>query len=122
MVDDEPQVRATVQKLLLRLGYEVRVATDGDHALSEVLGPGRIDLLLTDIIMPRMRGTELAAHANAVRPGLPIVYMTAYSDSEKGIELTPAMRVVSKPLAFGPVARALRAALDSREVPAHPQR
>jgi CheY-like chemotaxis protein len=113
VVDDQPQVRAAVGKLLSRLGYQVLVATNGEEGLSIILGSGRIDLVLTDIVMPQMRGTELADHVEAVRPGLPLVFMTGYADSEKGIEFTPAMHVLIKPLELGSLARALRGAIDS---------
>jgi PAS domain S-box-containing protein len=117
VVDDEAQIRAVVRKLLSRLGYAVLEAPNGAEGLDVARGPDRIDLVLTDMVMPHMRGSELAEHIKEVRPGLPVIFMTGYADSEKGIELAPAMRLLTKPFALDPLAHAVRDAIDSRDIP-----
>ncbi|MCA9689777.1 MAG: response regulator [Nannocystaceae bacterium] len=80
LVEDEVQVRAVVQSVLQRNGYEVLPAEDASAALAIVrTHEGDIDLLLTDLVMPHMNGRQLAEELLKLRPGLKIVYMTGYS-------------------------------------------
>jgi CheY-like chemotaxis protein len=81
VVDDEPAVRAFVKRLLEQRGYQVLEAGSGEealHILSQELS--RIALLLTDIMMPGIRGTELAEEACNVLPALPVLFMSGYCD------------------------------------------
>ena len=82
LVEDEDQVRNLTRVMLKREGYRVLEAASGDEALA-LIGNRRerIDLLLTDIVMPRMRGTELAKEARALRPKLKVLYMSGYTDT-----------------------------------------
>jgi two-component system, cell cycle sensor histidine kinase and response regulator CckA len=80
LVEDEPAVRALVRDVLVEWGYRVIAAASGDEALRlarSVETP--IDLLLTDVIMPRMNGSALATRLVAARPGLKVLYMSGYS-------------------------------------------
>jgi len=81
LVEDEDGVRNFVRAMLEKQGYTVLVAADTEEALS--LGansPDRIDLLLTDVIMPRMNGPELAERISKLRPGLIVLFMSGYTD------------------------------------------
>jgi CheY-like chemotaxis protein len=81
LVDDEPQVRGFVRRALEEHGYRVLETSAVDEALQ--LGssyPGRIDLLLTDVVLPGMSGPQLAARLAPLRPEMRILYMTGYAD------------------------------------------
>jgi two-component system, cell cycle sensor histidine kinase and response regulator CckA len=70
-----------VRLMLEQSGYEVLEAPDGSDALKILQNkPGAIDLVLTDVTMPRMSGPELAARISRERPGLRILFMSGYSD------------------------------------------
>lgn len=83
VVEDEDEVRSLASEFLSSAGYSVLTAKDGMEALevSERLG-GSIQLLLTDIVMPKMRGTELSQKLKVAFPKLRVVYMSGYLDQE----------------------------------------
>jgi PAS domain S-box-containing protein len=80
VAEDERSRRDLVARILARHGYQVRVATTVQEALA-LAGQLelRIDLLLTDVVMPSMLGSELASRAAAIRPGLRVLYMSGYA-------------------------------------------
>ncbi|MBU0705579.1 MAG: response regulator, partial [Chloroflexi bacterium] len=81
VVEDEPAVRKLAVRILQQQGYRVLDAADGLEALqvsSEHQGP--IDLLLTDVVMPRLNGKELADQLQVLRPETRVLFMSGYSD------------------------------------------
>lgn len=81
LVDDNPDVAAVSASLLEQLGYTVRRVADAEAALREIERDG-IDLLFSDIVMPgKLDGLGLARHLRAMRPDLPILLATGYSDA-----------------------------------------
>jgi CheY-like chemotaxis protein len=77
LVDDEAALRAYVARVLQLGGFEVMEAADGVDALAVLRAVGRaVDVLVTDIKMPRMLGTELVEAATRDFPGLPVVYIS----------------------------------------------
>jgi PAS domain S-box-containing protein len=81
VVEDEDSVRRVTHRILTKAGYEVLIAADGEEALDICARPdASIDVLLTDVIMPGMLGPELARRAAELRPDLPVVFMSGYSD------------------------------------------
>jgi CheY-like chemotaxis protein len=81
LAEDEPVVRKLTATILTRLGYRVLVAEDGTAALTLARAhEGRIDLLLTDVVMPSMNGRELAERIVAERPGTPVLFMSGYTE------------------------------------------
>ncbi|MCM4080749.1 response regulator [Paractinoplanes hotanensis] len=91
VVEDEDGVRDIVGRILRRAGYEVHAADDPVEALRLVHDGLELDALLTDIIMPGMYGTQLAAELRKIRPALPVVFMSGYtSGSAPGGEELPA--------------------------------
>jgi CheY-like chemotaxis protein len=117
VVEDEEQVRAVVVRMLQRLGYRV-VEAAGGQPLQSVLDQyaGRIDLLLTDVVMPDIRGPEVAAIVRARAPTVAVVYMSGYSDASVwGRADDPVDGVlIEKPLRLETLGRAIRRALDAR--------
>lgn len=82
IAEDEPLVRNLIRSVLASRGYGVIDAADGQEAL-EVSREykGEIDLLLTDVRMPRMTGVELVEHIKLERPGIRVLVMSAESSS-----------------------------------------
>ncbi len=89
VVDDETAVRRFAARVLQREGFEVFEATDGAEALDMVkTGPPSIDVVISDIVMPRLNGVELMQALAAMRPDLPVILMSGYATaalSELGI-------------------------------------
>jgi PAS domain S-box-containing protein len=114
LVEDQPMVRLVTTKILSRLGYKVLEAEGIEAALRIVSDQHeRIDLLITDVVMPRMRGPELAARLRLARPELRVVYISGYS--EEGImglgALDSGTRFLQKPFKAEVLARAVREVL-----------
>jgi PAS domain S-box-containing protein len=80
VVEDEPDVRRMAERILTKGGYSVIGADGGDEAVDICRQPGQsIHMLLTDVIMPGMLGTELVKVVKAIRPELGVVFMSGYS-------------------------------------------
>jgi signal transduction histidine kinase len=97
VVDDDHAVRSTTAMLLRRSGYTVTEADGGDTALAILAHDGSIELLLSDVVMPTMTGTELARQVTAMRPDLPILFVSGYADPQAIAGSIPASRLVKKP-------------------------
>jgi len=83
LVEDETAVRSLTRRILERNGYAVLDAATGDEALEVFAREGdRVNLVLTDVVMPGLRGPELVAELEARRPGLPVLFMSGYADDE----------------------------------------
>ena len=84
VVDDEVEVARALSRLLVRNGYEVRVALGPIEALDQLdaLAP---DLLITDARMPRMSGMELRSEALRRRPGMPCILLSGYTGAMQGM-------------------------------------
>ena len=100
VVEDQAEVRAVTCKILRNLGLEVIEAPSGEAALSLAASdPARIELLLTDVIMPGMNGRDLATRFTATRPETKVVFMSGYTDrimSPDGL-LDSAVEFLQKP-------------------------
>ena len=82
VIDDEPSVLKITGRILEAEGFRVRLASDGESALTSVAREGRPDLVLTDLIMPGMSGAEVARRLAADWPDLPILFVSGYSTDE----------------------------------------
>ena len=115
LVEDEPGVRAFARRALERAGYAVLEAENGAEALAIVEGHrGEIDLLLTDVVMPRMSGKVLAQRLLARRPGLRVVYMSGHTEDaivDHGV-LDGGTDFIAKPIALETLLARVRAVLD----------
>jgi CheY-like chemotaxis protein len=81
VVDDEADIRSVVRQMLESLGYVVLDAGDPHHAL-RIAAQQPVDLLVTDVVMPLMRGTELARRLLALVPSAKVLLMSAYKLAE----------------------------------------
>lgn len=112
ITEDDNAVRRVAERILVSAGYAVRSAGGGAEALELLDEPGAgCDLLLADLVMPGMRGDDLALRAVAMRPGLHVLFMSGYSDSAPPMDLGPtAGRVafIDKPFDAGTLLEKLR--------------
>jgi len=83
VVDDDPRARSAVARLLAEEGYEATEAADGEEA-SGLLSSLRPDLVLTDLDMPRLDGRGLVQRVHRLRPGTPVLVLSARSDLDPG--------------------------------------
>ena len=85
VVEDQAQVRKYAAEILAAYGYHVITAENGSDALRKS-GPecGRIDLVLADLVMPNMRGSELAGRLRQLRPEIKVLFMSGYNDPAAG--------------------------------------
>ncbi len=83
LAEDEAEVRAVAREFLTSAGYRVLTAVDGVHALQIAEHDSTIDILVTDIVMPRMRGPELARRLMRLRPGLKVMYLSGYIEHDE---------------------------------------
>jgi PAS domain S-box-containing protein len=117
VVDDEPGLAETTSKILLQLGYRVQTCTRPQDALALITGnPNAADLLVTDMTMPDMSGLALAQSVWQIKPGLPVVLCTGYSD-QIGKETALSMGMAAflmKPARANELAAAVRRALDDK--------
>jgi CheY-like chemotaxis protein len=108
-------VRESVARMLNRLGYTVLLAASGAEAL-ELAGAElqRIDLVITDVLMPRMNGLELARELDRLPGRSKVLFVSGYTDgvlAERGI-LRDKVEFLQKPLALATLARRVRELLD----------
>ena len=80
VVDDEESIRLYVDRVLSKAGYRTTIAVDGADAIAGAARGDRFDLLLTDVVMPKMTGAELALRLREDQPDLKVLYLTGYSD------------------------------------------
>jgi PAS domain S-box-containing protein len=115
LVEDDQAVRTLARDALRRFGYRVVEATDGEHAL-EVSSrhEGDIHLVLTDVVMPKMGGRELAQRLAVMRPAVRILFVSGYDDAGESIQTYEAggNAFLAKPYTIDTLARAVRKALN----------
>ena len=117
VVEDQAEVRRLTTKVLEARGYKVLVASDGPEALRlAAQHPAPIQLLVTDVVMPGMSGSELAASLVRARPELKVLYVSGYADESivrHGI-LEPGLAFLQKPFTPDALAAKVRAMLDAK--------
>ncbi len=115
VAEDNPALREVIRARLSERGYTVLLAADGEEAVALVRErAGAVDLLLTDVIMPRLGGAELARQLAELRPGLRVIFMSGYTDGallNLG-ELADNVVLLEKPFTGESLARTIRASLD----------
>ena len=115
LVEDNDMVRDLTRSMLVGLGYTVVAAPSGHAALDLCARPGlKIDLLLSDVVMPDMRGPELGERLLAVRPDIQVLFMSGYASSQvAGADLSAeSARFIQKPFTMTELARAVERVLQ----------
>ena len=116
LVEDEEAVRALAARILQERGYKVLESTSPEDALQiGVQHKEPIDLLLTDVVLPRMSGRKIAEHLAFLRPELKVLYMSGYTDDavfRNGVLETGAA-FLQKPFTPAALARKVREVLDA---------
>jgi len=116
VVEDELLVRTILRETLEEQGYQVIEASRETEAVALAKDSSlTIDLLLTDVVLPDSNGRSLAESVQTIRPGLPVIYMSGYTDnaiSNHGV-LQPGVRFLEKPVPTAVLLRAIRGALDA---------
>jgi two-component system cell cycle sensor histidine kinase/response regulator CckA len=116
LVEDEEGLRSIGKEILEAYGYTVLLAGDGLEALEVACsGAESIQLLMTDILMPKMGGIELAEQLSAIHSDLKILYTSGYNDSGSGLRRVAGSRYLQKPYAMQQLGRTLRELLDPAE-------
>src|SRR6266849_2898347 len=85
VVDDEANLRKVLATMLRRTGYDVTVAADGEQGLAEFLKSGA-DIVVTDLVMPKMGGMELLRSVNSSNPDVPVIIITAHGTVDSAVE------------------------------------
>ncbi|MGD8465151.1 MAG: GAF domain-containing protein, partial [Anaerolineae bacterium] len=118
LVEDETAVRELAANVLKTCGYRVLAAKDGVEALQTGEGFSEtIDLLVTDVIMPNMNGTELAEGLQRQYPDIRVLYMSGYAgeEIEQNSALAPDASFLSKPFSIAELTQKVRLILDEKE-------
>jgi len=115
LVEDEDMVRAVAERALVRQGYKVLTASDGEQGLEVLAGDERIDLLISDVVMPNMDGPAMVARARRTHPDLPVLFMSGYAEEQlrKSIDIAN-VAFLPKPFSVSQLAEAARDALALR--------
>lgn len=120
VVDDEEIIITLQKKLLEELGYRVKAFVVAEEAQRLIAAePDGTDLLVTDMTMPRLSGLDLARQVHAVRPDLPVILCTGFSEliTEETANQAGIFRLLMKPVPTREFARTIREALDAGQTP-----
>ena len=115
LVEDQDEVRRFTSTVLERYGYRVVEAVDADQAL-RVCAAQPVDLLVTDVVMPKMGGVELASRARLTLPGLRTLFISGYSQDthERGWASLAGEKFLQKPFSPEALAKKVREVLEGR--------
>jgi CheY-like chemotaxis protein len=118
LVEDEPLVLDLAHCTLHELGYNVIPCASADEALRRLPEyQNRIDLLVTDVVMPRMNGKELASRVASLQPGISVLFSSGYGEdiiAKQGV-LETGLYFIGKPYRPGELAAKVRSILDQRK-------
>jgi len=116
IVEDDDSLRKLAQKVLQQHGYRVLAAENGEDALKvSEAHDGSIDLLITDVVMPKMSGKETAERLQPLNPQMKVIYMSGYTDNaiaHHGV-LAPGLNFLEKPFTPKGLARKVREVLGN---------
>jgi PAS domain S-box-containing protein len=117
LVEDAADLREVAERILIKNGFRVLSAADGIAAIDAAhQHDGKIDLLLTDVVMPKMQGKELAEVISSTRPGIRVLFMSGYAEPMLGDTgaLDPGILLLEKPFTEPTLLAKVHEALDGR--------
>jgi hypothetical protein len=114
VVEDDATVRLILADALAELGYNVLLASDARPAIPILQSQRRIDLMMSDVMLPHINGRKLAEIARASRPDLKVLFVTGYAENAavRGDFLDPGMDMLTKPFALDALAAKVRAMIE----------
>jgi len=114
VVEDDATVRLILADVLEELGYNVLLASDARPAIPILQSDRRIDLMVSDVMLPHVNGRKLAEIARASRPGLKVLFVTGYAENAtfRGDFLDPDMDMLTKPFALDDLGAKVRAMIE----------
>src|SRR5690349_20926765 len=117
VVDDEANLRKVLSATLRREGYDVAVASDGEQAL-EVFDEGGVDVVVSDLVMPRLGGFELMKRVLERSPEVPVILITAHGTVDSAVTAIKAgaFDYVTKPFEQDELRRVIATAARTREL------
>ncbi len=119
VVDNEETTRETLLKILEREGYQVLTANDGQAAL-EIIKEQRVNVVVSDVCMPRMDGNKLLKTAKTIHPEVEIILMTGHGKMEMGIDALKegAFDFIQKPFTKLALQKTVKQALEKQALAA----
>ncbi len=120
VVEDEAMIRSNVRECLQQLGYEVLEAESGEIALKLCeQRRGKVDLVLTDLVMPGISGHELAGELAQQYPEVRMIFMSGYTEDSAARRdiLLKGSAFLQKPFSVGDLSNAVQQALATRPIP-----
>ena len=119
LAEDEPSLRDLLNAQLRNLGYKVITAVDGQDALDMVQAHSpAIDLLITDMVMPRHGGRDLANALRATKPELNVIFISGYpghENTDMNVDFAAGAHFLAKPFSLRELAQLIRVALKNRD-------
>jgi len=115
VVDDEPTIRHLIDEVLNEMGYTVLVAADGPAGMKVLQSGARIDLLITDVGLPKgMNGRQVADAARVLRPALKVLFITGYAENAAvgNGHMEPGMELLTKPFAMDDLRKRVKDIID----------
>jgi PAS domain S-box-containing protein len=114
VVEDDTTVRLIISAVLEELGYSVLLATDARPAIPLLQSDRRIDLMISDVVLPHINGRKLAEIARASRPDLKVLFVSGYAEhaTARGDFLDPGMEMLTKPFALDALGAKVRAMIE----------
>ena len=114
VVEDDATVRLVLANLLEELGYDVLLASDARPAIPILQSDRRIDLMVSDVMLPHINGRKLAEIARAARPDLKVLFVTGYAENAtfRADFLEPGMDMLTKPFALDDLGAKVRAMIE----------
>ena len=121
VVDDEEQIRKVVGMTLRKAGYDVQEAEDGEKAIqlmNEGENPLTLDVVICDIRMPKINGTEAIAYFRSQYPSTPIIVLTGYPDVQLATSLLKSgvVEYLVKPVEREKLVAAVKSAMEKRDM------
>ena len=109
IIDDEPLILEVYSTILSRKGYDVLAATEPRQAIETIRSNSKIDVVISDVVMPQMRGTDLVREVARLAPATSCILITAFMD--KVADVPPGVPLLRKPLSSSDLISAVESAI-----------